>query len=455
MADYRSDQERLAGPAGPSHGRPRLLLLAYSCSPFRGSEKATGWNRAVHSARFCDTWVICEEHEYADDIARYLAEHGPIRGLQFCFVAKTPVQLALGRIPGLYYLSYHLWHRRAYCVAQRLHREIGFDLAHQANRSGYREPGYLWRLDVPFIWGPVGGTQSYPWRFLGEAGARGAVREGARNLLNRLQLRLSFWVRRAARRADAVLVANSTIRRDVERALKIKTTTLVETGLAGRAGRAPRAPDDGRPLRILWSGVIEPRKALSLLIKALAGLPAEARYEVRILGQGSQRQRCERLARKLGVAPHCRWLGWVPLEHTAEHYDWADLFVFTSLQDTTGTVVCEALGAGLPVVCLDHQGVGDIIDAACGIKVPVTAPAAVVANLRAAILKLARDRDLCRELGAGALRRARQYEWSYLLERTFDIYLEVLSRRDRQERLQRLSLQRPAPIRRDPHVDPV
>ena len=449
MAESRSYRGDAADPFGACgrRQRPRLLLLAYACSPYHGSEKATGWNRAVQSARFCDTWVICEQHEFAPDIERYCEQHGPIAGLHFCFVAKSRWQLALARVPGLYYLSYNLWHRRAYRVARRLHARLAFDVVHQANRSGYREPGYLWRLDAPFIWGPVGGTQAYPWRFLSEASWRGAALEALRNLLNALQLHLSPRVRRAARRADAVLVANSTVRRDLEGALGVDTITLVETGLSGRPQRAPRAAEDGRPLRILWSGRIEPWKALSLLIKALAGLPHDARYELRILGQGTERQRCERLARDLGIEPYCEWLGWVPREQAMQQYDWADVFVFTSLRDTTGTVVCEALGAGLPIVCLDHQGVGDIVDASCGIKVGVTSPREVIAGLRGAIEELARRPDYCRALGEGALRRAREYEWSSLTERTVQVYAAVLARRDQAEGRQRLDRQPSRPAR--------
>ena len=232
MADYRPCGRYIAGLGSPDGRRPRLLLLTYACSPFHGSEKATGWNRAVQSARFCDTWVICEQREFAADIARYFEKHDLIAGLHFCFVAMSRFELALARVPGLYYLSYNLWHRRAYRVARRLHAQLAFDIVHQANRSGYREPGYLWRLDAAFVWGPVGGTQVYPWRFLSEASLRGAALEAIRNVLNALQLHLSPRLRRVARQADAIMVANSTVRRDLEGALGVKTTTLVETGLS-------------------------------------------------------------------------------------------------------------------------------------------------------------------------------------------------------------------------------
>ena len=103
------------------------------------------------------------------------------------------------RIPGVGYLSYNLWQRRALRAARQLHAQVRFDLVHHVNILGFREPGYLWKLDAPFIWGPVGGTQNYPWRNLSQAGLIGGVREVLRNLVNGLQLRFSRRVHRAAR----------------------------------------------------------------------------------------------------------------------------------------------------------------------------------------------------------------------------------------------------------------
>ena len=54
-------------------------------------------------------------------------------------------------------------------------------------------------------------------------------------------------------------------------------------------------------------------------------------------------------------------MGWLPHQEAIAQYAWADAFVFSSLRDTTGTVVVEALAAGLPVICLDHQGVHDVV----------------------------------------------------------------------------------------------
>ena len=193
----------------------------------------------MESARYFDTWVI--SHWNADEVHGFQESQGSIPGLQFVFVPMGLLSSLFWRLPKLAYLGYNLWHRRAFRVAQQLHREVGFDVVHQVNMCGYREPGYLWKLDAPFVWGPVGGTQNYPWRFLSEAGPMGAVAESLRNVLNWLQLRCSLRVRRAAGRASVFLTANSTCQQDFLRALGVGSTVLLETAVE-RPSDTPREP---------------------------------------------------------------------------------------------------------------------------------------------------------------------------------------------------------------------
>lgn len=389
-----------------------------------------GWHRAREAARSFDVWVICEEHEFAAAIGRYLESHGPIPGLEFAFVAKLPWERRLERVPGFYQAIYRRWHGRAFDVAKRLHAQFQFDLVHQANMIGFREPGLLWKLDAPFLWGPIGGTQNYPWRFLGEAGVRGGAVEAVRNVLNWLQLRLSLRVRRAARKAAAVVASNSTVARHLARALGVRPLLLADTGVEGLRPIARTEPRPPGELRLLWSGEFTPRKALSLLIKALTRLPPGVRCSLRVLGDGPMRARWQRLARRQGVEGQMEFLGWLPRSEALRHYEWADVFVFTSLRDTTGTVVLEALGSGLPVVCLDHQGVGDAVTEECGIKIPVSTPAKVVAGIGEAVARLALDPQLRRRLSDGAVARAEEYLWSRNGARMTEIYRQVLDRRE-------------------------
>jgi glycosyltransferase involved in cell wall biosynthesis len=408
------------------HRRPRVLMIVYACAPNQGSEEGIGWHRATQVARHCDVWAICEQRAYAPAIRRYIDDYGPPPGLEFHFVARRAWEDTLWRIPGAGYLSYNLWHRRALRLARRLHRQIGFDLVHQVTYSGYREPGYLWKLGIPFVWGPVGGTQNYPWRFLAQAGLRGALHETARNVVNHLQLRLAPRPRRAARRAAALFTSNTTNLRDFARCFRVDSDRLSDTGIQRVTALDEETRRASGRLRIVWSGRLEHRKALHLLLEALHRMPPSVNFELCVLGRGPLEQRWKRLAERLGLNARCRWLGWLPHDQALAEFRRADVFAFTSLRDSMGTVVLEALGAGLPVLCLDHQGAGDAVTSQCGIKVPVRTPRQVISDLRDALVEVAGDVARREAMGRAARRRAEHYLWSRQAEQIVAAYREVL-----------------------------
>ena len=407
--------------------RKKILLLAYACSPYQGSEAGVGWHRAVQAARFFDTWVLCKKKTYEEDIQRWQSANGEISGLHFVFVPQSRFERTLKTIPGFYYLAYNLWHRRAYKVAVELHREIRFDLTHQVTMCGFREPGYLWKFGIPFVWGPVGGTQNYPWRFLSVAGFRGALKEAVRSIVNNLQFRFSPRVGKAMRNAKVLLAANSTGMRDFREVHGVEPIRELEAGLPAVSGvtRAHRRKED--PINILWSGIFESHKGLPLLLKALGELPPHIQFELRILGHGLLEHAWRSMAKKLGVDACCRWMGWLPHSEALAQYQWADVFVFTSLRDTSGNVFLEALSHGVPIISIDHQGVGDVVTPECGIKIPLTCPAEVIRNLRDAIAELAGDREKIERLSRGALERAEAFLWSRKGERMAEIYGKAIS----------------------------
>lgn len=406
--------------------RARVLLLAFMCSPDHGSEWANGWNRALQCAKRFDTWVICQGDGQAVEIERYLETHGPIRGLHFEFVSYTGGVEQPERVKGLMWLTYNLWHRKAYRTARRLHEKLHFDLVHQVTNTGFREPGYLWKLDAPFVWGPIGGTHNYPWRFMGEAGIRYGLGEAVRSLLNSFQLNWSRRARIASQRASVLLVANSTMQQQISRAHRVASQSMLDVGISSVSEPAGADPTESGPLRILWSGQFLPRKALSLLLKALAKLPPDVDFELRVVGEGPLERRWKRLAERLGIADRVEWLGWLSHKHSLRQYERADVFVFSSLRDNSGTVVLEALANGLPVVCLDHQGARDIVTDRCGVKVAVTSRRRVVDDLRDAVTRLARDPALREAMGRAARQRAGDYLWSRLGEQMTDVYRRVL-----------------------------
>jgi glycosyltransferase involved in cell wall biosynthesis len=431
IKELHSSRESATGSGDSQNGRsrlrrPRVLLSAFSCGPNLGSEPGIGWWRAVEIARHCQVWALVDGNGWEEPITAHLQRHGPIPNLKFIFIKRPRWQYALEFLPLLKYIAYHLWHRRAYRVAKRLHAQVIFDLAHQVTFTSIREPGYLHRLGIPFVWGPVGGAQNYAWRFLLGAGIKAACSEATRTLLNTLQLYGSPRVHAAAKSSAVMFAPNPDHRRQIRKAIGVDSNILCDVGISRISGESATPRPAGGPIRIIWVGLLTARKALELLIEALALLPSDVQYELRVLGQGPRRRSWERLAELRGISAKVRWVGQVSHDEAQEHLRSADVLAFTSLRDATGTVVLEALAAGKPVICLDHQGAGEIVTPQCGIKIPVTNRRDVERRLSDAITLLQRNPDYCAALGRGGRQRAAKYLWSVQACRIAEEYNRIL-----------------------------
>jgi glycosyltransferase involved in cell wall biosynthesis len=103
-------------------------------------------------------------------------------------------------------------------------------------------------------------------------------------------------------------------------------------------------------------------------------------------------------------------------------YASADVFVFSSLTETLGLVILEAMASGLPVIATSAGGVADhLYDGVNGIAYPPND----VDALAHAMVALALDRPRVRRLATGARATAERLSWESELDRLDAIYREV------------------------------
>jgi glycosyltransferase involved in cell wall biosynthesis len=132
------------------------------------------------------------------------------------------------------------------------------------------------------------------------------------------------------------------------------------------------------------------------------------------------------LARRLGIDSACTWHGWLPKRDAIAVVAESDLFVFPSLHEANSTVVMEALACGVPVVCLDHCGMADVVTTGCGVKIPVGAVNEVVAQFAETIGRLARNPEERRRLSEGAIQRAADFSWDTKVQRMLEVYEKAI-----------------------------
>jgi len=419
----------------------RILAIAYACNPTRGSEDAVGWGWINAIAQQHDVKVITADYNRADIEAAGTGTQDRKGTLSFRYVKNRPWHYrpwgAWARIEAspakpIMSLAYANWLDHAYRIAKEEAASGDYDLVHLITYVGWRFCGKLYRLNLPFVWGPLGGLMNTPWSLMPALGLNGAIYYTGRNIVNSTQIALLPGPRRALRKANgSVIAATSEIQRALFTHFGSRSQVICEVGIPDVGTAEPRLRASDEPLRICWSGPHVPGKALHLLLEAAALLSGEANFTLEILGDGPSRKGWQSLARRLGIEERCTWYGRLPRRAAIEVMSTSHLFVITSLKELTSTVAVEAITLGLPVVTLNHCGMADLVTDACGIKVEIASIDQIIHDLSNALRRMHNDEAMRRNLSQGALIRSLDYSWNKKLESLNDVYVDALAFQNR------------------------
>jgi glycosyltransferase involved in cell wall biosynthesis len=171
---------------------------------------------------------------------------------------------------------------------------------------------------------------------------------------------------------------------------------------------------------IAYVSRIAPEKNVDYLADALS-IVAARRPDARILmvGDGPSRGALER---RLGPSAH--FAGYRTGQDLADHYAAADIFAFSSLTETFGNVVLEAMASGLPVVALRAGGVGETVRSGeTGILVEPSEPPDRLAE---ALLSVVESPDERTRMAEAARRYAESQSWDAIMGGLRERYLSVV-----------------------------
>lgn len=166
---------------------------------------------------------------------------------------------------------------------------------------------------------------------------------------------------------------------------------------------------------------IAPEKNVDYLAESMAIVVAR-RPDVRLLLVGDGPSRAE-LQGRLG--PSAVFAGYRTGDDLADYYAAGDVFAFTSLTETFGNVVLEAMASGMPVVAVRAGGVGDIVrDGATGLLVE---PGSSPETFAEAVLRLVGDPARRAEMARAARAYAESQSWSAIMDDLRDGYRRVIA----------------------------
>ena len=191
-----------------------------------------------------------------------------------------------------------------------------------------------------------------------------------------------------------------------------------------------RAP--GAPLRVGFVGRVVPIKDVITFIKACDLALNEVRLAIEIIGPNEEdpayAARCRELVERLGRDDEIRFVGPRPL---AEIYGNLDVVVLTSFTEGQPLVILEAYAAGVPVIATDVGACREMLEGRdpddrrlgpSGLVTRVAHPEGTAA----ALVRLARERELRRRLGeAGRARVKAMYTKARMIDAYRGMYVDL------------------------------
>jgi glycosyltransferase involved in cell wall biosynthesis len=136
---------------------------------------------------------------------------------------------------------------------------------------------------------------------------------------------------------------------------------------------------------LLFAGRLVSRKGVDIALQALSLLHERGRsLPLTVCGDGPERDRLEKMARRLNLADHVVFRGWTEPETLSELYRASRAALIPSRKEPFGIVALEAIASRCPVVASDVGGLPEAVGD-CGVLVEPERPEGLADGIEAVL----------------------------------------------------------------------
>ena len=402
----------------------KILYVAYSCLPEKGSEEKIGWNVPIESAKTNEVIVVTKE-EHRGVIEKYIAQHN-LENPKFYFVDIPKVHKKLWK-GAAYSIRLNIWHKKALPVVRQICKAEGVDLIHQITPIEFRSIGAYYKIpNTRFVCGPLGGGEYIP-RGLNKYALSNMHIEIIRGVLNWFY-RTKFSLSKQLHRCDWFLFANRETKQYMQKLIGQVSGELYFDNGVSREEITPSeksAENAAEMLTFLVAGRMAYRKGHRLLIDAIRRLPQNCNCRFRFVGTGPEEGRLKKLCKKYQLQDRVTFTGRISFTQMKQEYAQADVFVMPSIRETTGAVLLEAASNGIPVIAIDHFGAPVLYDENAAYFFTGHCTDEYISSLEKVILDCINNPSELRRKAQNAAQVVQMQTWEKKVEKYNQIYAEL------------------------------
>ena len=380
-----------------------ILATAYAVNPYKGSEDGMGWHFIGQIARFHQVIAITRENNQPA-IDRFLSENPDVSQHQVKFIYfDLPYWMRFWKKGSRGALLYfYLWQFFMPSFVKK--QKLQFDIAHNLNFHNDWTPTFLWKLKKPLVWGPVGHHPKIHNAFV-------AGKQWWKDQFTWLMKNI-FWkmdpsLRKSRSNANVILAMNNMV---ADRLKKHRNKTLILPSV-GTTAVDYHSQNRKNQFNMLFVGRIVTLKGVDIILAAFEKfyqqLQENEKQQVKLtlVGTGEQLAWSQKFVEIHHLQQAVQFVPWIEKAELDRYYRHADLFFFPS-HEGAGMVVAEALSYGIPVLCFNNEGPGELAGREASVQIQAGQKyKETIAQFANALGKLYSDENFRAQLSKSALER--------------------------------------------------
>lgn len=390
-----------------------FIISAYACEPLKGSEPAVGWNWVLQLAQNNKVHVITRANNQ-DVIENHLPPQIHNNIVFHYYDTPKLIKQLKKRDRGLYFYNF-CWQIGIVKIAQQIAKMEHVDYIMHLTFGSVWMPTFLHHLNLPFIWGPIGGGECVPRSFFSVLPWKQKIVQFFRYLLNATVI-VNPLVIIPACRARMILARTPNTKNIFPSFLSYKTKILLETAMDDSIFLREKKVYETDVVKIIISARLISIKNILTAIHSLKYIKTDKKWNLTIIGSGPDFNLINKEIEKQQLR-NVEIIPYMPREKALDKIEQSDIFLFPSLKEGGSWALMEAMAIGLPVVCVNLAGMAVETDPASAIQLEVSSPQQMSEDMGKALARLIDDPSLRKMYGKNARQRIKtKFSWSYKIK---------------------------------------
>lgn len=316
------------------------------------------------------------------------------------------------------HLYYLLWQIFIFKKVKELNELHHFDIIHHLTFGNIWLPTFMPLINIPFIWGPIGGAEKISGSFIKYFSLTAKLKEYVRIFLI-ATLKFNPYFLYCCKKANSIIVKTEQTEKSIPDKYNYKVIRMTDVGINIDDINTERPIYDDTT-RIICVGKLLYWRGFDLAIKSLRKIRTKLNNATLVIvGNGPEKERLKNIAKNEGVPNNVLFLGELNKALLSHEMNKSTIFLNPCLKEGGVTAIIEAMQRGMPVVSVDTGGVTNIVPM---MKVPLKNPNQVVSNLSENLLKICRDSQLRSQIGNSCRKSVEKHKWQDKTKEIYKIY---------------------------------